>query len=137
MEDMIRKSQVLNRMQFRRTEIENNRKFTALKRKTLTGCIDEMIGMVNEISTEDEKKQSPDCENPEEPKTVPKDLQLEPIMIGSNIGIERYRCRRCKTDVDKNDLFCRHCGATFGETIKRRNTSWDTEKHRPAGKVAG
>ena len=135
MEDMIRKSQVLNRMQFRRTEIENNRKFTALKRKTLTGCIDEMIGMVNEISAEEAGE--PQEPQEQEIKTVLKDLWLEPIMIGSQIGIERYRCRKCRTIVEKHDKFCRKCGSMFGETVERRNTTWDTERHRPAGREAG
>lgn len=137
MEDMIRKSQVLNRMQFRRTEIENNRKFTALKRKTLTGCIDELIGMVNEISPDEALQE--ETEEAKEPEVIKiqKDKYLEPIMVGSAIGIERYRCWRCNTVVQKEDLFCRRCGSEFGETVDRKNTKWDTSRNRPVGREAG
>ncbi len=41
------------------------------------------------------------------------DCAVEPMMIGSMIGRDKYRCRRCKTEVKKGDFFCRHCGAEF------------------------
>ncbi len=41
------------------------------------------------------------------------DCAVEPMMVGSMIGRDKYRCRRCKAEVKKGDFFCRHCGAEF------------------------
>lgn len=37
--------------------------------------------------------------------------ELEPIIPGSVIGKERLRCGKCKTRIEKGDLFCRHCSS--------------------------
>lgn len=147
MESMIRKSAVLNRLKLIRTKTEMDHKMPATKRRAIFGCIDEVLEAVDEISMEGSNElvdTAPDPKlpedlnekKPEKPK-VPKNQYLEPIMTGSLIGIERLRCGKCRTVVDKPDLYCRRCGSPLGDIVKHKSTKWDTERHRPAGKEAG
>lgn len=150
MDDLIRKSAVINRLVFMRTETEMNRKGPATKRSAALNCIDEMIEQVYGIETvkdmepvevkpetEPEAETAESTEEEKPVKTFPKDKYLEPIMKGSQIGIDRYRCWRCRTIVDKADQFCKHCGSKFGEIVEHKNTQWDTTTNRPAGREVG
>ena len=148
MGDLIRKSQVLNRLNFMKTETEMNHKTPVTKRRALIGCIDEILEQVQAIDPVDEPEPEavqPETETDESTEeqeekpvvTFPKDKFLEPIMTGSQIGIERYRCRRCKTVVDKQDLFCKHCGSKFGDIVEHKSTRWDTVRKCLVGREAG
>ena len=141
---------MINRLVLMRTETEMNRKGTATKRSAALNCIDEMIEKVYGIETvndvepvEAKPETEPEAETAESTeeekpvKTFPKDKYLEPIMKGSQIGIDRYRCWRCRTIVDKADRFCKHCGSKFGEIVEHKNTRWDTTTNRPAGREVG
>ena len=105
---MIRKSAVLNRLKMMRTQTEMDRKMPATRRRVINSTIDEMQALVDEIEPE-AAEPAPEPK----PKTAKKDCNLEPIMVGSQIGIDRYRCHRCNTVVDKHDQFCRKCGSMF------------------------
>ena len=105
---MIRKSAVMERLNLVRMKAEMDRKMPATKRRVINSTIDEITQLVDEIV--------PEAEAPKEepkPKTAKMDCNLEPIMVGSQIGIDRYRCHRCNTVVDKHDQFCRKCGSMF------------------------
>lgn len=144
MEDMIRKSEVLNRLRLLRTETDMNAKIPVTKRKAIVGCVERMLTLVDEIRTEEKVVPPPEVEDmpieeteeaeaPAKPEVrkVPKDHSWEPIMIGSNIGIQRYRCRKCSTVVELNDLYCRHCGSLFGDVVEHKNRQWDSTRKRP------
>lgn len=141
MEDMIRKSEVQNRLRLLRTETDMNAKIPVTKRKAVVEFIERMMTLVDEISTEEKIVPPPEVEDvpieeteaPAEPEVrkIPKDHIWEPIMIGSNIGIQRYRCRKCSTVVKLNDLYCRHCGSLFGDVVEHKNRQWDSTRKRP------
>lgn len=42
--------------------------------------------------------------------TAMKVCDTEPIMKGSIIGKDVWRCQRCYNRIDKNDRYCRTCG---------------------------
>lgn len=141
MEDMIRKSEVQNRLRLLRTETDMNAKIPVTKRKVVVECIERMMTLVDEIRTEEKIVPPPEVEDmpieeteaPVEPEVrkIPKDHSWEPIMIGSNIGIQRYRCRKCSTVVELKDLYCRHCGSLFGDVVEHKNRQWDSTRKRP------
>lgn len=133
MEDLIKRSTVLNRLEFIRMETEINMSGPATRRKALLGVIDDIKEFVNDIMSENEMDalygDAPEeDEEQREPETVQKDKYLEPLMTGSNIGIHRYHCGRCNTIVGKDDPFCKGCGAKFGDTVDHGNRFWDTDK---------
>ena len=152
MKDMIRKSDVLRILETIRMETEMNRKVPATKRRAILGILENVTAKVDEISAEEEPESAgernegadtgtetePEEETEKEPETpeVPIDCYLEPIMIGSTIGIERYHCRKCAALVEKNNKFCRKCGSRLGEIVEHRNMKWDTVRNVPVGTEA-
>ena len=155
MEDLIRKSEVMNRLKLLRYETEMNHRAPNTRRVMRLGCIDVVIELVEEISEfqqvmihaekeeleklealNDQENQKLEIKEIEVPK-YPKNRILEPIMRGSAIGIDRFRCGKCGTNVRKEDRYCRSCGAMFGEIKDWNSTKWDTVKDCPADREVG
>ena len=126
MKDMIRKSDVLRILETIRMETEMNRKISSTRKQIVFDILENERAKVNEIAEVEEAEP----EMPEMPE-VPIDCYLEPFMIGSTIGIERYHCRKCATLVEKNDKFCRKCGFRLGKIMEHRNMKWDTVRNVP------
>jgi len=49
------------------------------------------------------------------PFQTKKQKMLEPFVVGGTIGLNRYYCKTCKTQVERRDVFCRRCGRKFTE----------------------
>ena len=45
-------------------------------------------------------------------------MTIKPMLCGSEIGVKRYFCEKCKGRVSLPDAFCKHCGSEFNEVYE-------------------